>query len=344
MVRLRRSPIATSDRTRRGLTRCVRAGADVSAHSRTRPDPGRATIRPPSSSTTRLRIWSTIAASCVAITTVVPVRLIRSRSFMIPTAGRGVEVPRRLVGQEDHRPVDECPGDRDALLLPAGELVGHPVVLAVEADQVEHLGHDPLDMAARLADDLEGERDVLAHRLVGQQPEVLEHGPDLAAERRGLPVGQPREILAGDVQQTLSPVAPRAGPGAASSTCPTRTARPGRRTRPVSTSTVSSRTAGRCWLAYCLETLSNRITTGFLGIGDSAGRSTAQATTSVRRSDRAIPGRCDPGGRRRDHACWRRQRIPASTKSSMSPSSTAPVLPVSTSVRRSLTIWYGCST
>ena len=35
----------------------------------------------------------------------------------------------------------------------------------------------------------------------------------------------------------------------------------------------------------------------------------------------------------------RRQRMPASTKSSISPSSTAAVLPVSTSVRRSLTIW-----
>src|SRR5215207_9107874 len=39
-----------------------------------------------------------------------------------------------------------------------------------------------------------------------------------------------------------------------------------------------------------------------------------------------------------------RQRMPASMNSSISPSRTAPVLPVSCSVRRSLTIWYGCST
>ena len=44
-------------------------------------------------------------------------------------------------------------------------------------------------------------------------------------------------------------------------------------------------------------------------------------------------------------ASWaRRQRMPASMKSSISPSSTAWVLPVSNSVRRSLTIWYGLST
>lgn len=38
------------------------------------------------------------------------------------------------------------------------------------------------------------------------------------------------------------------------------------------------------------------------------------------------------------------QRIPASMKPSMSPSNTADGLPVSYSVRRSLTIWYGFNT
>ena len=41
---------------------------------------------------------------------------------------------------------------------------------------------------------------------------------------------------------------------------------------------------------------------------------------------------------------WRRQRMPASMNASISPSKTASVLPVSKFVRRSLTIWYGCST
>jgi hypothetical protein len=40
-----------------------------------------------------LRIWSTTPASWVAIRTVVPVRLIRSRSFMIPTEVVGSRLP-----------------------------------------------------------------------------------------------------------------------------------------------------------------------------------------------------------------------------------------------------------
>ena len=98
---------------------------------------------------TRLRIWSTMPASWVAISTVVPVRLIRSSSFMMPDRGGRVEVAGGLVGDQDHRPVDERAGDRDPLLLAAGELVGHPVALALEADQLEGLGDHLVDRAAR---------------------------------------------------------------------------------------------------------------------------------------------------------------------------------------------------
>ena len=50
-------------------------------------------------------------------------------------ARRGVEVAGRLVGEDDRRPRDERAGDRDALLLAAGEL-GRSVRAAVgEADR-----------------------------------------------------------------------------------------------------------------------------------------------------------------------------------------------------------------
>ena len=42
---------------------------------------------------TRIRIWFTIAASCVAITTVVPLRLIRSSKRMIPSDVSGSKLP-----------------------------------------------------------------------------------------------------------------------------------------------------------------------------------------------------------------------------------------------------------
>ncbi|OLT54345.1 hypothetical protein BJF88_09385 [Cellulosimicrobium sp. CUA-896] len=46
-----------------------------------------------SSSTTRLRIWSTISWSCVAMTTVVPVRLMRSSRRMMPSEVVGSRFP-----------------------------------------------------------------------------------------------------------------------------------------------------------------------------------------------------------------------------------------------------------
>ncbi len=45
-------------------------------------------------------------------------------------AGLGIQVAGRLVGQDDARLVDQRPRDGDALLLPAGQLVG-PMVDAV---------------------------------------------------------------------------------------------------------------------------------------------------------------------------------------------------------------------
>ena len=70
---------------------------------------------------------------------------------MMPTAGGRVEVPGRLVGEQDQRPVDERPGDRHALLLTTGELVtGSGRALPGQADQVEHL------RAPGLRDDVAG--------------------------------------------------------------------------------------------------------------------------------------------------------------------------------------------
>ena len=116
-----------------------------------------------------------------------------------PDRGGRVDVPRRLVRQQDHGPVHERPGHRDPLLLATGQFIGHPVVLAFQPDQVHHLGDDLADEPPGLADHLEGEGDVLVDVLVGQQPEVLEHAPDPAAQVRNLPVGEAGEILAGDV-------------------------------------------------------------------------------------------------------------------------------------------------
>ena len=55
-------------------------------------------------------------------------------------AGVGVEVARRLVGEEDARPMDEGPRQSDALLLAAGKLDRVMAEAVAEADAVEQLG------------------------------------------------------------------------------------------------------------------------------------------------------------------------------------------------------------
>ena len=52
-----------------------------------------------------------------------------------------VEIARRLVGQQDRRVVDECPGDGDALLLAARELARMALFPAVEAQCVQRVVH-----------------------------------------------------------------------------------------------------------------------------------------------------------------------------------------------------------
>src|SRR5690606_3034296 len=78
--------------------------------------------------------------------------------------GVRVEVSGRLVGEQDQRPVHERPGDRDPLLLAAGEFVRVTVLLAAEADELQHLGDHPPRHGLGLADHLEREGHVLVRR------------------------------------------------------------------------------------------------------------------------------------------------------------------------------------
>src|SRR3970282_313398 len=54
-------------------------------------------------------------------------------------ARRRVQVPRRLVGEDDRRLIHERPGDRHPLALSAGELVGTRPDPVAEVDALERL-------------------------------------------------------------------------------------------------------------------------------------------------------------------------------------------------------------
>ena len=157
---------------------------------------------PLSSSITRRRIASTIAWSCVAIHTVVPIRLTLSSRRMISTDVEGSRFP---VGSSASSTSGRFTRarNRDALLLATGELVGKVVELVAEPDELEDLGHALVDHMLGLADHLEREPDVLEHGLVLQELEVLEDRPDVPAQVRHLPRGELGQVLAGDVDLAL---------------------------------------------------------------------------------------------------------------------------------------------
>ena len=115
-----------------------------------------------------------------------------------PDRGLGIEVPGRLVREQQRRMVDERPRDRDALLLAARELVRIVVDLALEADEPQDLGDLAPDLAAAGAGHLERVGDVVVDGAVGKQLEVLEHGADPAAQVGDAPLREAIDVAAGD--------------------------------------------------------------------------------------------------------------------------------------------------
>ena len=97
---------------------------------------------------------------------------------------QGVERRERLVEEQDLRVAGERAGQPDALLHPAGELVGVVLLVAGEPDEVDHLARLGPALLLAHAADLEPVGDVVDHLLVGQQAEVLEHHRHVVAAQR----------------------------------------------------------------------------------------------------------------------------------------------------------------
>ena len=96
-----------------------------------------------------------------------------------------------FVGEDQPWPAHERPRDRDALLLAAGQTVGHAVEAVSETDEVEHVGGDLRAPPERPAAGVQQRhRDVLEGGAPLQQVELLEDEPDrrapqpVAARRR----------------------------------------------------------------------------------------------------------------------------------------------------------------
>ncbi len=96
----------------------------------------------------------------------------------------GIEVAGRLVGDQDGRLRDDRARDADALLFPGGQLEREGALAAEQPDLVERRAHALVHFAPRHAADRERQGDVVIDGPVVEQPVVLEHDPDLAAEGR----------------------------------------------------------------------------------------------------------------------------------------------------------------
>ena len=143
-------------------------------------------MRPCSRRTTRRRIRSTTAWLWVATTHGRALEVDALQQFHDLGRVRRIEIPGRLVAQQDLRVADQRPRDRGALLFAARELAREHPALVREPDEIEHARHLRITSLVRVAGDLQRERDVFPDRLVREQLEVLEHDADVAAQLRRL--------------------------------------------------------------------------------------------------------------------------------------------------------------
>src|SRR6266545_255450 len=106
-----------------------------------------------------------------------------------------VEVGGRLVGQDERRVVGQRPGDRHALLLPAGELLGPEAEAVAQPHPFQQRAGAPVGGRAGDPGEVAGQLDVLGDAERPEEVEVLED----EAEAVGAQGGQPPLGRAGDV-------------------------------------------------------------------------------------------------------------------------------------------------
>ena len=147
----------------------------------------------------------------MATTAVTPsVRTTRAEEPHDRVAGVRVELAGRLIGQEQLRPVGQCPRDGNSLLLAAGELVRPMRGARTQAHQVEELGDARVAGPWVGANEAQRDLDVLGGRQDRQQPEGLEdEGHRRAPEPDEIRLAHGADLVA--VDHHASPTS--AGPG-----------------------------------------------------------------------------------------------------------------------------------
>ncbi len=137
------------------------------------------------------------ASECVTITMVVPAFATPGQHLHHRIAVRGVEIAGGFVREDDLRIGDERPRHGHALLLAAGELLGHVLRAMREAHFLERHGDAPLALGGGHPPVDERHLHVLRDVQVVDEVEVLEHEADARAPaQRQLLFGAARDVLA----------------------------------------------------------------------------------------------------------------------------------------------------
>jgi hypothetical protein len=139
----------------------------------------------------------------VATTTVVPRALISRKRTHDLNRQIGIEVPGRLIGEEQLRIVDDRARDGDALLLASGQNRRRHVKAVVQTHPLESKVGAPFLLTSGDAGDVEDVRDVVERRLATDQLEVLKDDADRPPQLGNLSSGQGHEIAA--VHDDLAP-------------------------------------------------------------------------------------------------------------------------------------------
>ena len=110
-----------------------------------------------------------------------PEALLEAADFVLHLlAQAAVQRPERLVHEHQVGLEHERPGDRDALLLAAGQLPGAARLEALQLDHVQGAFDAGFDLVFGQAARVQGKGEVLGNRHVGEQGVVLEDQPDVA--------------------------------------------------------------------------------------------------------------------------------------------------------------------
>ena len=165
-----------------------------------------------------------------------------------------VQRAERFVEQQHAGPVDQRPGQRDALALAAGQLRRGAAAMVGQAHHRQRLLRGPAALCLGHAGDLEAIGDVVDHVHVGEQGIILEHRVDVSPIWRhpfggfpeNLDMPRCRLLEPGDQPQTACLARPRRPKQRKELTLPRCSGRRDQRRGPVRNATTRAETKRRC--------------------------------------------------------------------------------------------------